>query len=97
MVSSDDLGLTPEWIQWHLFEEDHVGSVLWVVSLCNAFTTSASLEFEDFIPCKLTQQVLEQIFKYADFKIWPDPQHITGHQRPSALVPCWQPLLLTPP
>ena len=59
MVSSDDLGLTPEWIQWHLFEEDHVGSVLWVVSLCAAFTTSASLAFADFILCRFTQSVLE--------------------------------------
>ena len=97
MVSSANLPLALEWIQWRLFEEEYIGSVLWVVSLCAAFTTSASLAFADFILCRFTQSVLEWIAKYADFNIRPDPSRRTGHQRPRALVLRWEQLLLMPP
>ena len=77
MVSKENLGVAPEWIQWQLLEES-VASVEWVLSLLPAIANSDSFAFAKFVPYAIARQDLERIAEHADCKITLDPPRRMG-------------------
>ena len=75
MVSKQNFGVTPEWIQWQLLCK-RVASVEWLIEsldLGDWAIFDDPEDFRKFILSEVPYSVLERIVEYADFAITLDP------------------------